>query len=82
MEHFGAVDVVLLNAGGAPAIGMRTMGAAEVKSYVRTNYDVTVNYLFPVLEHMKKRRKGFVAHPVSVAGMHFAERSRTLCFPS
>jgi NADP-dependent 3-hydroxy acid dehydrogenase YdfG len=68
VEHFGAVDVVLLNAGGAPALDMRTMSAAEVKSYMRSNYDVTVNYLFPVLEHMKKRRRGFVVHTNSLAG--------------
>ena len=52
VEHFGGIDVVLLNAGGAPAIDMRTMNAAEVKSYMRTNYDVTVNYLFPVLQQI------------------------------
>jgi NADP-dependent 3-hydroxy acid dehydrogenase YdfG len=68
VERFGRIDVVLLNAGGAPAIDMRTMSAAEVKSYMRTNYDVTVNYLFPVLEQMKAQRSGFVAHTNSLAG--------------
>ncbi len=68
VERFGRIDVVLLNAGGAPAIDMRTMNAAEVKSYMRTNYDVTVNYLFPVLEQMKMQRSGFVAHTNSLAG--------------
>ena len=68
VEHFGRIDGVLLNAGGAPAIDMRTMNAAEVKSYMRTNYDVTVNYLFPVLEQMKTQRSGFVAHTNSLAG--------------
>ena len=68
VEHFGGIDVVLLNAGGAPAIDMRKMSAAEVKSYMRTNYDVTVNYLFPVLEQMKKQGRGFVAHTNSLAG--------------
>jgi len=75
--HFGGIDVVLLNAGGAPAIDMRTMRAADVKYYMRTNYDVTVNYLFPVLEHMKKRRKGFVAHTNSLAGFLGARRAGT-----
>ena len=28
VEHFGRIDVVLLNAGGAPAIDMRIMNAA------------------------------------------------------
>jgi len=64
----GGIDIALLNAGGAPAIDMRTMKAAEVTHYMRTNYDVTVNYLFPVLEHMKRRRAGFVAHTNSLAG--------------
>ena len=68
VERFGRIDIVLLNAGGAPAIDMRTMNAAEVKSYMRTNYDVTVNYLFPVLEQMKIQRSGVVAHTNSLAG--------------
>ena len=68
VERFGRIDLALLNAGGAPAIDMRTMSAAEVKSYMRTNYDVTVNYLFPVLEQMKGQRSGFVAHTNSLAG--------------
>jgi len=68
VQRFGRIDVALLNAGGAPAIDMRTMSAAEVKSYMRSNYDVTVNYLFPVLEQMKKQRGGVVAHTNSLAG--------------
>lgn len=68
VERFGRIDVVLLNAGGAPAIDMRTMSAADVKDYMRFNYDVTVNYLFPVLEQMKKQNGGFVAHTNSLAG--------------
>jgi NADP-dependent 3-hydroxy acid dehydrogenase YdfG len=68
VERFARIDVAFLNAGGAPAIDMRTMDAAAVKSYMRTNYDVTVNYLFPVLEQMKSQRHGFVAHNNSLAG--------------
>ena len=68
VEHFGRIDVVLLNAGGAPAIDMRSMSAAEVTHYMQTNYDVTVNYLFPVLEQMKAQRSGLVAHTNSLAG--------------
>ena len=68
VERFGRIDVVLLNAGGAPAIDMRTMSAADVKAYMRSNYDVTVNYLFPVLEQMKKQKSGYVAHTNSLAG--------------
>jgi len=68
VDRFGRIDVALLNAGGAPAIDMRTMNAAEVTSYMRSNYDVTVNCLFPVLEQMKAQRNGFVAHTNSLAG--------------
>lgn len=68
VEHFGKIDVVLLNAGGAPAIDMRQMNAADVRHYMQTNYDVVVNYLFPVLEQMKKQRSGLVAHTNSLAG--------------
>jgi len=68
VERFGRIDVVLLNAGGAPALDMRTMNAADVKAYMRSNYDVIVNYLFPVLEQMKRQRSGIVAHTNSLAG--------------
>jgi short-subunit dehydrogenase len=67
-EKFGRIDLALLNAGGAPAIDMRKMNAAEVKYYMQTNYDVIVNYLFPVLEQMKLQRGGLVAHTNSLAG--------------
>ncbi|MBN1009062.1 SDR family NAD(P)-dependent oxidoreductase [Amphritea pacifica] len=68
VDHYGRIDVVILNAGGAPAIDMRMMGAAEVRHYMRTNYDVSVNYLFPVLEQMKKQRRGLVVQTNSLAG--------------
>lgn len=68
VDRFGKLDIAFLNAGGAPAIDMRVMSAADVKSYMRTNYDVTVNYLFPVLEHMKHRRRGLIVHNNSLGG--------------
>lgn len=68
VEKFGRIDLALLNAGGAPAIDMRNMNAKEVKYYMQTNYDVIVNYLFPVLEQMKLQRGGLVAHTNSLAG--------------
>jgi len=65
----GAIDIALLNAGGAPALDMRKMGAAEVKATMRSNYDVVVNYLFPVLGQMRKQGGGIVAHTNSLAGL-------------
>lgn len=65
---FGRIDIAVLNAGGAPAIDMRDMDADAVNHYMRTNYDVTVNYLFPVLEVMKRQRSGLIVHTNSLAG--------------
>jgi len=66
-EH-GRIDLLVLNAGGAPAIDMRCMQAAEVLAYMRSNYDVAVNYLFPVLKQMRQQRDGVVAVTNSLAG--------------
>lgn len=68
VARYGRLDVVLLNAGGAPALDMRTMNAREVTAYMRSNYDVAVNYLFPALAQMSKQRSGMVAHTNSLAG--------------
>ena len=69
VRQFGRIDLVLLNAGGAPAIDMRSMTAVEVKRYMRSNYDVVVNYLFPVLTQMRRQGGGLVAHTNSLAGL-------------
>jgi NAD(P)-dependent dehydrogenase (short-subunit alcohol dehydrogenase family) len=68
IDRFGRIDMVLLNVGGAPALDMRTMSAGEVNAYMRSNYDVTVHTLFPVLKQMMKQRSGLVAHTNSLAG--------------
>jgi len=70
IKHFGGIDMVLLNAGGAPAIYMPKMNASEVKFYMKSNYDTVVNYLFPVLEHMKQRRGGLVVHTNSLGSFY------------
>ena len=64
----GCIDLVMLNAGGAPAIDMRTMQASDVTRYMRSNYDVAVNYLFPVLQQMRCQGGGLVAQTNSLAG--------------
>lgn len=68
IAHAGRIDMVVLNAGGAPAIDMRRMQASEVTAYMRSNYDVAVNFLFPILQHMVKQGGGVVAHTNSLAG--------------
>jgi NADP-dependent 3-hydroxy acid dehydrogenase YdfG len=68
LERFGRIDIALLNAGGAPAMDMRKMDAISVNRYMRTNYDVMVNYLFPVLEQMKVQQGGLIGRTNSLAG--------------
>ncbi|MRV70428.1 SDR family NAD(P)-dependent oxidoreductase [Duganella sp. FT92W] len=67
--RYGRIDLVVLNAGGAPALDMRTMEARDVTAYMRSNYDVAVNYLFPVLHQMRRQRAGMVALTNSLAGL-------------
>jgi NAD(P)-dependent dehydrogenase (short-subunit alcohol dehydrogenase family) len=68
VEHHGRIDLAMLNAGGAPALDLRTMSANEVTAYMRSNYDVAVNYLMPVLRQMVGQGGGLVAHTNSLAG--------------
>lgn len=65
----GRIDLLVLNAGGAPAIDMRAMNAAQVLAYMRSNYDVAVNVLFPVLRAMREQKSGVVAVTNSLAGL-------------
>lgn len=69
VEHFGRLDMIYLNAGGAPALDMRVMTAGQVNACMRSNYDVVVNYLFPALRQMVKQGGGHVGHTNSLAGL-------------
>ena len=69
VEHYGCIDVALLNVGGAPAIDLRTQSAADVKHWMRVNYDVAVNTLMPVLAQMSEQGEGLVAVTNSLAGL-------------
>jgi NAD(P)-dependent dehydrogenase (short-subunit alcohol dehydrogenase family) len=68
VARHGRLDAILLNAGGAPALDMRQMTATDVLSYMRSNYDVMVNYLFPALAQMRRQGHGLVAQTNSLAG--------------
>ena len=70
IELHGRIDLVLLNAGGAPALDLTALAAPDITGYMRTNYDVAVNYLVPVLRHMRERGSGIVAHTNSLAGWY------------
>lgn len=69
VTELGRIDVLILNAGGAPALDMRMMDARDVTAYMRSNYDVAVNYLFPVLRQMRRQGAGLVAQTNSLAGL-------------
>jgi len=68
LNEYGRIDMLVLNAGGAPALDMRGMQAGDVLAYMRSNYDVAVNCLFPVLQHMRERGDGLVMTTNSLAG--------------
>lgn len=68
VARYGRLDMIYLNAGGAPALDMRVMSASEVNAYMRSNYDVVVNYLFPALKQMMHQGGGYVGHTNSLAG--------------
>ncbi|GJO49952.1 short-chain dehydrogenase [Mycobacterium marinum] len=70
LERHGKIDVVLLNAGGAPALDLTRLDAADITSVMDANYDVAVNYLVPVLRHMAERGTGVIAHTNSLAGWY------------
>jgi NADP-dependent 3-hydroxy acid dehydrogenase YdfG len=68
IAHFGRIDAALLNIGQGPAQHMGKASAAEIKHSMRVNYDVTVNYLTPLIAHMKAAGGGLIAHTNSLAG--------------
>ncbi len=67
IAELGSVDVALLNAGGGKAMSMASASAQDVLHIARTNYDTLVNFLCPMIEHMKPRG-GIIAYTGSPAG--------------
>lgn len=68
VARFGRIDAALLNIGQGPAQHLGKASAAEIKHSMRVNYDVTVNYLVPLIAHMKEAGGGLIAHTNSLAG--------------
>ena len=67
-QQLGSIDIVVLNAGGAPALDLTQMTAGEVRRYMESNYYTVINYLMPVLQLMKAQGSGTVVHTNSGAG--------------
>ncbi|MCX4767888.1 SDR family NAD(P)-dependent oxidoreductase [Streptomyces sp. NBC_01275] len=68
--EFGTIDIALLNAGQGPDMSMDQVGVADVSRIMALNYDVVVNYLVPLIEHMlAQEHGGLIAHTNSLAGL-------------
>ncbi len=55
LEAFGPIDVALLNAGGGDPSPMDSTPIDRVTEIMRRNYDTFVNFLMPLIPHMKDR---------------------------
>jgi short-subunit dehydrogenase len=67
IDEVGPIDVALLNIGSGPAYNLATATIAEIDECMRLNYAVTVNYLVPLIAHMRERGAGLIAHTNSLA---------------
>ncbi len=74
VAEFGRFDVALLNAGGGKPLDMATATSAEVLRIMRTNYDTLVNFLCPMIEHMREGG-GTIGYTGSPAGFFGLPRS-------
>ncbi len=64
---FGPIDVAILNAGGGVATDMSEARAEDVLHFMRLNYDTVVNFLCPLIAHMKGR-ESVIVYTSSPAG--------------
>lgn len=68
IDACGAIDVALLNVGDGPSFHMATVSAADIRHNMDLNYATLVNFLTPLIAHMKQRQQGLIAHTNSLAG--------------
>lgn len=68
IRHHGSIDVALLNVGDGPAFNMATTNATDIRHNMNINYLSLVNFLVPLIAHMKTRQQGLIAHTNSLAG--------------
>jgi len=67
LAAYGRIDVALLNAGGGTKTNMAEASADEVLRIMRVNFDTLVNFLCPMIEHMRPLG-GTIAYTGSPAG--------------
>ncbi len=68
VSYFGKIDIALLNAGGGRG-EQRTdrISEKEVIESFDTNFKTHVNYLFPLIAHMRTLPKAIIAHTNSMS---------------
>jgi short-subunit dehydrogenase len=69
VAEFGAVDIALLNVGQGPDMTIAEVGVDDIARVMALNYDVTVNYLVPLVAQMRRQRGGLIAQTNSLAGL-------------
>ncbi|MGW3961433.1 SDR family NAD(P)-dependent oxidoreductase [Amycolatopsis sp. NPDC005003] len=69
VAEFGAVDIALLNVGQGPDMAMAEVGVEDVARVMALNYDVTVNYLVPLIAQLRRQGGGLIAQTNSLAGL-------------
>jgi len=67
MGAFKKIDVAILNAGGGRGVSMAKTSSADVLKQMKKNYDSLVNFLCPLIDHMKENG-GTIAYTSSPAG--------------
>lgn len=68
IEAFGTIDAALLNVGHGPPLSLSDAPAITITDNMRLNYDTLVNFLTPLIAHMKAQQNGLIAHTNSLAG--------------
>lgn len=68
IQAFGAIDAALLNVGDGPSFNMSKTTVKEITHNMDLNYTTMVNFLVPLMAHMKENRSGLIAHTNSLAG--------------
>jgi short-subunit dehydrogenase len=68
VEKFGDIDIAVLVVGGAPPVFTHESKVDTLKKIMELNYYSMLNYFCPIVETMKKKKKGQIVHINSLAG--------------
>lgn len=68
VEHFGAIDVVVNDAGIIGVAPLESLSRADFEQAMAINFWGTVNVTLEALRHMRPRRQGWIANVTSIGG--------------